>query len=669
MNTKTQNSGDGIVHPSAKEVFWDNERQLRTIIDLVPHFIFAKDEEGRFILVNQAVANAYGTTVEKLEGATDADYASSEQEVRRFREDDAAVIRSNMTRLIPEERITDSTGQTRILSTTKIPFYLPESNRRAILGVSVDITDLKHAEDTLAIERNLYMDLVNSQPSGIYRLRISSQKPWAETEWVGKVETNYHLEMMSDRFCTILGASREQFEANASIVVDCIHPEDRNDFTQRNVVALATMRPFDWEGRILKQNQVHWVHFLSVARPIPNGDVIWTGIVLDISALKQAEETQRRAHILESLGIVAGGIAHDFNNLLAAIFGHIELAKLELPLDHPALASLNTAHQSMDNARRLTNRLLTFAKGGNPVFESIDLRQDIYDTVKFHLSGSNVVPKFDIPVDLWAIKADRSQIFELILNLTVNAKEAMLSGGTLHVQALNIHDYQNPTEPEAHGDYVQLVFKDSGTGISPNIMEKIFDPYFTTKQSGSGLGLAIVHGIVRKHKGIISVASIPGAGASFTICLPANRISATFEKNMLSPPVAVPDQSMRRILVMDDEPGIRNVMFHALARIGHTVETANDGKDAIDKYAAAMRNGTPFDLTIMDLTIPGGMGGKEAIQELLALDPSAKAIVSSGYFSDPVMSDYEVYGFAARLAKPFKVSELTDAISSALSNS
>jgi PAS domain S-box-containing protein len=662
-----QTTGGGVTHMKATEgARLEGERRLRQIIDLVPHFIFAKDVNGSFILVNQAVADAYGTTVEKLVGMTDAEFAKSKDEVRHFRKDDLSVIESRRPRIIPEENITDAQGRTRVLSTTKIPFTCSGSNAPAVLGVSVDVTELKQAQVALANERSLYMDLVASQPTGVYRLRVKDQKVWGETEWVGQVGTNYHLEMVSDRFCRILGVSREQCLADASIVVDSIHPEDRPAFVRRNVAALETLKSFEWKGRILSQEQVRWVHFSSVPRCMDNGDVVWTGVLLDISDIKTAEEAQQRMGMLESLGTVAGGIAHDFNNLLMGVFGNIELAAADLPPGHPARTSLVAAHQALDTARRLTGRLLTFAKGGSPVLETVDLRQSIFVAVRFHLSGSNVEARFDIPADLWPAKADKGQIAEVISNLTLNAKEAMTAGGTLHVQARNVRGPEDAPATGLRGAYVRLIFRDEGIGIPAAIIDRIFDPYFTTKQAGSGLGLAIVHGIVSKHQGYIAVESVPGAGTTFTVFIPAE-----FDEQPpcpariveLAPPRA---RVAGHILLMDDESVVRQTATLMLERLGHTVETAQDGREAIAKYAAAMKSDRPFDVTIMDLTIPGGMGGKDAIRDLLALDPSARAIVASGYASDPVLADCARYGFIGQLAKPFVMSGLDDALSNAL---
>ena len=389
------------------------------------------------------------------------------------------------------------------------------------------------------------------------------------------------------------------------------------------------------------------------------------GTYEDITERRQHEEVQRRARALESLGRVAGGIAHDFNNLLMGVFGNIELAELDLPADHPSLTALQAAHQSLESARHLTARLLTFAKGGNPVLETVDLRQRICDTVRFHLAGGTIAVQFVIPDDLWPVKADKGQLAEVISNLTLNAKEAMPAGGTLHIHAQNVTDPAGPGIPDLRGPFVKLVFRDEGVGIPPNIIGRVFDPYFTTKQTGSGLGLAIVHGIIGKHNGYIGVESIPGIGTTFTVFLPANTAAL--------PPVADAPETRNgsplvsgRVLLMDDEAVVRETSTNLLLRLGFTVETANDGGEAIAKYMEAKKQGRPFSATIMDLTIPGGMGGKEAVGELLALDPAAKVIVASGYSSDPVLADCRQYGFAGHLAKPFRLAELREVMAAVL---
>ncbi|MFW6369442.1 MAG: hybrid sensor histidine kinase/response regulator [Myxococcota bacterium] len=399
------------------------------------------------------------------------------------------------------------------------------------------------------------------------------------------------------------------------------------------------------------------------ARITPMGDERQLTIVRDVTDRKLAEDSRRRLRALEGLGTAAGGIAHDFNNLLMGVFGNIEVAKRDLPEGHPALASIQAAYSALDQARQLTKRLLTFARGGEPVLETVDLRRRIADTVEFDLAGGNVVPLMTLPQDLWPVKADRGQIVEVISNLTINAREAMRGGGTLHVLAENVSNVSDPAAPHLRGDFVKLTFRDEGPGIPSDIVQRVFDPYFTTKSGGSGLGLAIVHSIVSRHKGHVCLDTTEGLGTTFTIYLPADLTAEIKpEPQPASPTFEQTALSSRRILVMDDEELILNMVSLMLEQLGHTVETAASGEEAIAKYAAAMERGCKFDLTLMDLTVPGGMGGKDAVREVLALDPTAKVIVASGYSADPVLSECEKHGFSGFIAKPFDLKELESVV-------
>ncbi len=444
----------------------------------------------------------------------------------------------------------------------------------------------------------------------------------------------------------------------------------RKGFCNECPVELSLRSGYPREAEMSPQNQPHWPatqgSFLVRSAPARDsaGNVIGAiEMMIDITEKKRTEALQQRLQTIERLGQLAGGIAHDFNNLLMGLFGNIEIAILQLPAEHEAQVALQDAHQALDQTRRITTRLLTFAKGGNPVIETVDIRRDIPDTVRFNLAGSNVAAKFEISEDLWSVNADKGQLGEVVANLTVNAREAMPAGGTLHVRAENVSGNSENFASERCEGMIKLTFKDEGIGIPARLQERVFEPYFSTKQRGSGLGLAVVHSIVIRHKGHIEVESSPGNGTTFTVFLPAGVETRMPAATEIAPDADPSSCASLRILLMDDEKTVQVAASRMLGKLGHTVEIAADGREAIAKYKIAMTHGKPFDVTIIDLTIPGGMGGKAAIKELRKIDPSVKALVFSGYASDPVMACFMDYGFSGRLEKPLTMRELKREIS------
>ncbi len=293
--------------------------------------------------------------------------------------------------------------------------------------------------------------------------------------------------------------------------------------------------------------------------------------------------------------------------------------------------------------------------------EDVSLGALVEEIVNFDLSGSNTRPVYRRAEALWMAVADKGQIQQVISNLTINARQAMPKGGRLYIALENAEIEEEVVPGLRRGKYVRISVRDEGTGIDHKHLDRIFDPYFTTKQAGNGLGLATVYSIVKKHGGHIGVVSEPGKGTTFTLHLPASE--STHAETARHPAAASPSATRQgRILVMDDEHAIRVLAEKILTRSGFSVATAPGGQEAVEIYKQAMDAGTPFDLVIMDLTIPGGIGGKEAIKSLMAIDPQVKSIVSSGYADDPVMANHAEYGFKGIVAKPYTKSELLEAI-------
>ncbi len=393
------------------------------------------------------------------------------------------------------------------------------------------------------------------------------------------------------------------------------------------------------------------------AAPIKDNQGNILGVVLvfrDMTEKTQLLEQAQRAQRLESIGVLAGGIAHDFNNILEGVFGYLGLAAVEINDEHIS-EMIRNALKSIERAKGLTSQLLTFAKGGEPIKKNQSIVPIVRDTVLFATSGSNVRVSFSFSENLANAEFDANQISQVIENIALNALQAMPGGGTISVEGKNVH-FGEGEHSLLSGDYIQISIRDSGIGISKDLLMKIFDPFFTTKSKGQGLGLATSYSIITKHKGTIEAESTAGNGSSFHIFLPATKVQE-IEKT----------QSLKnihllggKILVLDDEPVMQDIMTKFLEHLGFSSKVAGEGKDAIELFIQEKNSGVPFDALIFDMTIKGGMSGKDAIQEIRKINPSIPAFAMSGYSDDPAISRPELYGFNGSLSKPFKIEELQE---------
>lgn len=386
-------------------------------------------------------------------------------------------------------------------------------------------------------------------------------------------------------------------------------------------------------------------------------------LLQEVTERKRLEEELLKSQKLESIGILAGGIAHDFNNILTAILTYISLANMDASPGTKLSKRLSEAEKATLRASDLTRQLLTFSKGGQPVMAMVVLNQLIRDSADFVLRGSNVKSEYIIAEDLRPVEADEGQISQVINNLAINAGQAMPEGGIVEISAKNMTVNEESGLPLKEGKYVNISIKDHGHGIPEEILPKIFDPYFTTKQIGSGLGLAVTYSIIKNHNGHIAVTSEAGSETTFDIYLPAS------DKQCFT--AMSKDEEIEtgsgRILIMDDQEMIRDAAGEILKNLGYEVETCIDGAEAVELFRQAKESGHPFDAVIMDLTVPGGMGGMEAMGKLIELDPEVRAIVSSGYSNDPVMSNFREYGFREVIVKPYKISEVSKKLRRVLS--
>jgi PAS domain S-box-containing protein len=438
----------------------------------------------------------------------------------------------------------------------------------------------------------------------------------------------------------------EMFGLSVHAIVDRLGPRDL--LSEEDVLALDATTSTGGRPELVLRRPGGDRTLEAYATPAAfGGRAAVLGTLLDVTARRRAEAEHHRVERLESLGLLAGGIAHDFNNLLATVLGNVSLAALSVPEGSAPATRLADAMRAVERARGLTAQLQTFSRGGSPILEPTDLGATLREMTRFALTGSAVVAEFDIAGDLWPVSADATQIAGVVQNLVLNASQAMGGRGRVVVRAYN--------RPHASGSIGEVVFEivDSGEGMTDAVRERVFDPYFTTKPSGTGLGLASAHSIVRRHGGTMAVVSQVGVGSTFTVVLPA--IARAPERG---PSVDVSAGRRASVLVMDDDPDVRSVAVRLLESLGYTVEGTADGGEAVARYRDHLEAGSPFDVVVLDLTVPGGVGGRDALIALRAIDPAVRAVASSGYSSDPVMADHTQYGFVAVLPKPYSRANL-----------
>ncbi len=450
----------------------------------------------------------------------------------------------------------------------------------------------------------------------------------------------------------IFGYSREEMMSTVS-VPDLVAAENRSLVTEnirRRLAGEIQSLLYTFKG--VKKDGTPITVEVHGAVTSYNGEPAIIGALLDISMRRKMEEELYKAQKLESLAAFAGGVAHQFNNIMTALAGNIILAKMYAKPGSEVSDILIEAERASLMAGDLTRQLLSFSKGGSPLIKTVSLNSIIAELAGISSSDSGIGYEISLPMNLWPVEADEAQIRQAFVNLVINAREAMPSGGTIRIRAENKEVGSLQLSSLDPGDYVMVTISDQGTGIAKGHMEKIFDPFFTTKKQSSGLGLTNTFSIIKSHKGHISVESEEGTGTTFTFYLPAA-------------PDKIPEESVerkfflnKRILVMDDEDLVRNVIDRMLTQCGCTASFARDGEEMIRLYKEALENGTPFDAVLIDLIIAGGMGGREAVRQLLEMDPHAKAIVSSGYSDDSTMSAFKTFGFSGALAKPYSISEL-----------
>ncbi len=633
--------GNALERQRVEEVLRESENKYRTIFENTGTATAIIEENTIISLINTEYEKLCGYSKEEVEGKKSweefivKDDLERMKEYHRVRRTDPDAVPKNY-----EFQFIDRQGNVKDIFATVAMIPGTKKSATSLL----DITGRKRAEEALAAEKERLVVTLRSIGDGVI-----------VTDTAGKM-------LLINKIAeTLTGWSNsEAFGRSLNEIFHIVNEKTREPeknpvdkvLETGNIVGLAS-------DTVLVSKSGRESFISATCAPIRDTQSKTIGIILvfhDITEKKKMEEEILRSANLESLGILAGGIAHDFNNILMVATLNIYLAKTRLNPEAESFVILTEAEEALLQAKNLTQQLLTFAKGGSPIMRTSNISELIKNSAQFVLRGSNVRCEFFLSEDLRTVEIDEGQISQVINNLIINAVQAMPDGGVIKLHAENINIDEEHFLSIKSGDYVKISIRDQGTGIPKEHLKKIFDPYFTTKQKGSGLGLSTSYSIIKNHGGYINVNSDLRKGSTFFIYLPASKNAVQIKEDFKQ----LKPSGGGRILVMDDKDEIRKTVGKMLTHLGYETEFAKDGVEAIDLYKKAKDAGQPFDIVIMDLTIPGGMGGKEAIQKLIAIDHGVKAIVSSGYSSDPIMANYKEYGFKGVITKPYTIKELNE---------
>ena len=629
-----------------KEQEWSLREQearndyLKTLVDNTPLLIHVKDLNGRYIFINKQFEKIVGRSWEEIQGKNS--FTLFPPAVAQIMHDQDQAVLQYQKPMEFEQTVDLPAGRFTFL-TTKFPLRNSRGDIHAVGGVSTDITRRKETEKRLAEEQERLAFTLDSIADGV--ICFDSHGRVTLFNRVASRLTGYSLD--------------QGLGQPVAKLLPLICSKNRVKSRQLRSKLFAPDRPTHLHRGLLVKPDGTRVPVTVSSAPIRGDNSDHHGVVLvfsEITARIKSEEDRLKIRKLESVGILAGGIAHDYNNVLTAILGNIEMAALELDANHQAAVHLREAEQATMRAVDMTRQFLIFARGGDPVLAPVDPEPIIRSSVETVLVNfENIDVHFSFPEDCWLIRADGGLFSQVIQNMVRNSCEAMPKGGTITLTCSN--EAESIPEAEVNhlfcGPQVKIEITDQGEGIAPEHLDKIYDPYFTTREQGQGLGLAIAHSIVRKHGGAIMVHSEVGRGTTFFLYMPA---ASDLENETTE--VQEPVQNNGRILVMDDEKIVRDICGHMLDHLGFQAILVESGEEAVEQFTQMEQSGKPVDLAILDLTIPGGLGGLEAGKKILAAHPEAKLVLASGYAQDPVLTEYQKYGFKGAISKPFKLEQL-----------
>ena len=633
-----------------------SEQQLRSLFEHSPDAIFVEDMDGNVLDANVAACRLHGLSWQELVGHNVRDLVPPEH-----RDSVVAEFPRWGTGELQAYEGFSYTRSGQMIPVEVRANRIQYAGRDALLLHVRDITDRRKTEGELQKHREHLEEMVRERTARMEDANAALQREIAEGRRIhGALEEsreNFHsiVEESADGIL-VVDESRIVRYANRQASEMLGTPHDAMMNHPCSLELSGDMQEMELASDVARcivevaTTHTHW-----------QGAPASLVVLRDITRRKQVEEELLKIQKLESLGVLAGGIAHDFNNILMGIIGNLSFAKADIDSKTHVVEAVSAAERSAVRAKILTQQLLTFSKGGAPVRMAASIRELMEDATRFMLAGSKTVCQFRMADNLWPANIDEGQISQVIENIVINADQAMPNGGTLHITADNFVAGESSTMelPGLQaGKYVKIAVKDEGGGIPEENLRKVFDPYFTTKQQGSGLGLATAYSIVRKHEGLLTVESTRDRGATFTIYLPAT------EAQPLVPPERPPEalHGKGRVLVMDDEEVVRNVTTRMLRTLGYEAELATDGGECLERFRTAKAEGRPFDAVILDLTVPGGMGGEDTIKVLRSIDPDVRAVVSSGYSDGPIVSTFRRYGFRGVLTKPYDMSKLSQVL-------